>query len=165
MLRGEGQMRDESTKQAAEEFLATKLAEEGRKEGDRLNKETAVARSLHVWKKLRDSIFAQCNEWNSVTREESLSCKETPMGDLRIWCPSRLKQMTVHYDSRRLTVTIKNAAREEGQKDAILAIEGYATDAGDRDAHLVRNNEPVNVSVFILSELRLLTGIGRQRSA
>lgn len=158
-------MRDESTKQAAEEFLATKLAEEGQKQEDKLNKETAVARSLHVWKKFRDSVFAQCTEWNNITKEESLSCKETPMGDLRIWCPSRSKQLTVHYDSRRLTVTIKNAARELGQKDAVLTIEGYATNEGGRDAHLVRNNEPVNVTVFILSELRLLTGIGRQRSA
>jgi len=158
-------MRDESTKQAAEEFLATRVAEEGQKEEDRLNKETAVARSLHVWKKFRDSMFAQCNEWNAVTKEESLTCKETPMGDLRIWCPSRSKQMTVHYDSRKLTITIKNAARELAQKDLILTIEGHATNDGGRDAHLVRNDEPVNVPVLILSELRLLTGIGRQRSA
>jgi hypothetical protein len=87
------------------------------------------------------------------------------MGDLRVWCASRSKQMTVHYDSRKLIVTIKNAARDESQKDAILTIEGYATNSGGRDAHLVRNNEPVNVHTLILSELRLLTGIGRQRSA
>jgi len=158
-------MRDESTKQAAEEFLATKLAEENQKHEDKLNQETAVARSLHVWRHFRDSIFAQCNEWNTITQEESLTCKETPMGDLRIWCPSRSKQMTVHYDSRKLTVTIKNAARELGQKDAIFTIEGYATNSGGRDARLVRNNEPVNVPVLILAELRLLTGIGAQRSA
>lgn len=156
-------MRDESTKQAAQEFLATKLSEEGQKEEARLNKEAAEARCLEVWKKLRDLIFAQCNEWNAVTKEESLTCKETPMGDLRIWCPLRSRQMTVHYDSRKLTVTIKNA-REVGQKDMVMTIEGYATDDGGRDARLVRNDEPVNVPVLILSELRLLSGIGRQRS-
>ena len=158
-------MRDNSTRQAAQEFLATKLTAEGQKEEDRLNKETAAARSLHVWKKLRNEIFAQCAEWNAVTKEESLTCKETPMGDLRVWCPLRSKQMTVHYDSRKLTVTIKNAERELGQKDLVMTIEGYATEDGARDARLVRNSEPVNVSVLILSELRLLSGIGRQRSA
>jgi hypothetical protein len=40
-----GRMRDETTKQAAQEFLAAKLAEEGQKHEDKLNKETAVARS------------------------------------------------------------------------------------------------------------------------
>lgn len=156
-------MRDESTKQAAQEFLATKLSEEGQKEDARLNKLAAEARSLEVWKNLRAVIFAQCDEWNAVTKEESLTCKETPMGDLRIWCPLRSRQMTVHYDSRKLTVTIKNA-REAGQKDMVMTIEGYATDDGGRDARLVRNEEPVNVPVLILSELRLLSGIGRQRS-
>ncbi len=158
-------MRDESTKQAAQEFLAERLAEENQRHEEKLNKETAAARSLHVWKLFRDSVFAQCNEWNSVTKEESLTCKETPMGDLRIWCAARSKQMTVQYDSKKLTVTIKNAARDESQKDAILTVEGYATNSGGRDAHLVRNNEPVNVHTLILGELRLLTGIGRQRSA
>lgn len=158
-------MRDQSTKQAAQEFLATKLVEEGQKEDERLNKETAAARSLQVWKSLRDAIFAQCKEWNAVTKEESLTCKETPMGDLRIWCPLRSRQMTVHYDSRKLTVTIKNAGREVGQKDLVMTIEGYATNDGGRDARLVRNSEPVNVAVLILSELRLVAGIGRQRSA
>ena len=109
-------MRDESTKQAAQEFLADKLAKENQKLEEQLNKETAVARALQVWKYFRDSIFAQCNEWNSVTQEESLTCKETPMGDLRIWCPSRSKQMTVHYDSRKLTVTIKTAPARKVRK-------------------------------------------------
>jgi hypothetical protein len=158
-------MRDESTKQAAQEFLATKLAEEGQKHEDKLNLQTAVARSLHVWKALRDSIFAQCKEWNTITQEETLTCKETSLGDLRIWCAATSKHINVHYDSKLLTVTIKNAARELGQKDAILTIEGYAINDGGRDARLVRNNEPVNVPVLILAELRLLTGIGAQRSA
>jgi hypothetical protein len=157
-------MRDESTKQAAQEFLATKLAEEGKKHDDKSNRETAVARSLHVWKMLRDLIFTQCQEWNHITQEETLTCKETPLGDLRIWCAATAKHITVHFDSGRLTVTIKNDARDAAQKDAVLQIEGYATATG-RDARLVRNNEPVNVPVFILAELRLLTGLGAQRSA
>ncbi len=75
--------------------------------------------------------------------------------------------MTVHYDSRKLLVTVKNAGRLEHEKDVILRIEGYRTgaDRDDRDARLVRNNEPVNMEMLILGELRVLTGIGRQRSA
>jgi hypothetical protein len=157
-------MRDESTKQAAQEFLAARLAEEGQKHEDKLNRETAVARSLQVWKTFRDAVFAQCNEWNSVTQEDTLTCKETPIGDLRVWCAATSKQMTVHYDSKKLTVIVRNGARHEVEKDATLRIEGYSTDSG-RDAHLVKNDEAVNVPVLILGELRLLTGIGRQRSA
>jgi hypothetical protein len=158
-------MRDESTKQAAQEFLATKLAEEGQKHEAELNHQTAVARSLHVWKSLRESIFEQCNEWNAVTQEETLTCKETSLGDLRIWCAATSKHINVHYDSKNLTVTIKNAARDLAQKDGTLTIEGYAKNDGGRDARLIRNNEPVNVPMLILAELRLLTGIGAQRSA
>jgi hypothetical protein len=157
-------MRDESTKQAAQEFLAAKLTEEAQKLEDKLNQETAVTRSLHVWKQFRDSIFSQCNEWNSVTQEETLTCKETPLGDLRIWCAATSKHMTVHYDSRKLVVTVKNAGRRENETDVILRIEGYST-GSDRSAHLVRNDEPVNVPVLILGELRLLSGIGRQRTS
>jgi hypothetical protein len=157
-------MRDETTKQAAQEYLATKLAEENQKHEDKLNRETAVALSLRVWKNFRDAIFAQCREWNAVTQEETLTCKETPLGDLRIWCAARSKQMTVHYDSRKLLVILKNAGRLEHEKDVILHIEGYST-GSDRDAHLTRNDEPVNVDMLILGELRVLTGIGRQRTS
>jgi hypothetical protein len=157
-------MRDESTRQAAQEFLAAKLAEEGQKHEDKLNKETAVARSLHVWKNLRDAVFAQCGEWNTVTQEQTLTCSETPIGDLRIWCSATAKQMTVYYDSKKLLITVRNGARLEVERDAILHIEGYSTGSG-RDAHLVRNNEIVNVDSLILGELRLLAGMGRQRSS
>jgi hypothetical protein len=159
-------MRDESTKQAAQEYLATKLSEEEQKYEDEQNKATAVARSLLVWKRFRDAILAQCNVWNTVTQEETLTCKETPIGDLRIWCAARSKQMTVLYDSRKLLVTVKNAGRLEHEKDVILHIEGYRTgaDRDDRDARLVRNDEPVNIDMLVLGELRVLTGIGRQRS-
>lgn len=103
-------MRDESTRQAAQEFLAAKLTEEAQKLEDKLNQETAVARSLQVWKYFRDSIFSQCEEWNSVTQEQTLTCKETPLGDLRVWCAATSKHLTVHYDSRKLLVTLKTAA-------------------------------------------------------
>ena len=160
-------MRDESTKQAAQEYLATKLTEEEQKYEDEHNMATAVARSLLVWKRFKDAVLTQCNVWNTVTQEETLVCKETLLGDLRIWCASRSKQMTVQYDSKKLLVTVKNAGRLEHEKDVILHIEGYRTgaDRDERDARLVRNNEPVNIDMLILGELRVLTGIGRQRSA
>ena len=157
-------MPDESTRQAAQEFLAEKLAEENQRNEDKLNKEAAAALSLQVWKRFRDAIFAQCQEWNAVTQEETLTCKETPLGDLRIWCPARSKQMTVHYDSRKLSVTLKNAGRLEHEKDVILHIEGYWTGSA-RDARLTRNDQPVNVDALLLGELRVLTGIGRQRTS
>jgi hypothetical protein len=155
-------MGDKTTKQAAQEFLAAKLADEGQKHEEKLNKEIAVARSLHVWKNLRDAVFAQCSEWNAVTQEQTLTCTETPMGDLRIWCSATAKQITVYYDSRKLLIRVRNGARLEVEKDAILQIEGYSTGSG-RDAHLVRNQETVNIDSLILGELRLLAGIGRQR--
>jgi hypothetical protein len=160
-------MREENTKQAAQEYLAAKLTEDELKYEDEQNRAAAAARSLLVWKRFKDSLLAQCAEWNTVTQEETLTIKETPVGDLRVWCAARSKQMTVHYDSRKLLVTVKNAGRLEHEKDVILRIEGYriGTDRDERDARLVRNNEPVNVEMLILGELRVLTGIGRQRSA
>ena len=41
---------------------------------------------------------------------------------------------------------------------------GPALDA-PRDAHLVRNNEAVNLDMLLLGELRVLTGMKRQRDA
>ncbi len=157
-------MRDESTRQAAQEFLAAKLAEEGQKQEDKLNKETAITRALHVWKSFREAVFSQCSEWNTVTKEQTLTCKETPLGDLRVWCAATSKHLTVHYDSKQLLVTLKNAGRLENDKDVVLRIEGYS-DGAVRDARLMRNNEPVNVPTLILGELRVVTGIGRQRTA
>jgi hypothetical protein len=157
-------MRDESTKQAAQELLAIKLAEENQKNEEKLNKHTAQTRALHVWKVFRDAIFGQCTDWNAITQEQTLTCKETSIGDLRIWCGATSKHITVHFDSKSLTVVVRNDARDKSQKEGILHIEGYATATG-RDARLVRNNEPVNIAMLILTELRLLTGIGAQRFA
>ena len=160
-------MRDESTRQAAQEYLATKLSEEEQQYEREQNKATAVARSLLVWKRFKDAILAQCNVWNTVTQEETLACRETLLGDLRIWCAARSKQMTVQYDSTKLLITVKNAGRAENEKDLILHIEGYrtGTDPNERDARLMRNDQPANIDVLILGELRVLTGIGRQRNA
>jgi len=159
-------MRDESTKQAAQEYLAAKITEGEQKYEDERNMATAVARSLQVWKKFKDAIVAQCNAWNTVTQEETLACKETLLGDLRIWCAAQSKQMTVQYDSKKLLITVKNAGRLENEEDLILHIEGFRTgaDRDERDARLMRNDQPVNIDVLILGELRVLTGIGRQRN-
>ena len=159
-------MRDESTKQAAQEYLATKLTEEQQRYEDEQNHATAVARSIIVWRRLRDSLAGQCKEWNEVVGEETLTCKETPIGDLRVWCAAISKQMTVHFDSRRLLVTIKNAGRAENEKDVVMRIEGYRTGPAldARDAHLVRNDEAVNLEMLLLGELRVLTGMKRQRN-
>lgn len=161
-------MRDESTKQAAQEYLATKLTEEQQRYEAEQNCATAIARSIIVWTRLRDSLVAQCREWNTVVGEETLTCKETPMGDLRVWCAAVSKQMIVHFDSRKLLVTIKNAGRLENEKDVILRIEGYRTgpELHSRDAHLVRvvNDEAVNLDMLLLGELRVLTGMKRQRN-
>jgi len=160
-------MKDQSTKQAAQEYLAAKLTEDEQIYEDQQNRAAALRLSPRVWKRLKDAIFAQCSEWNAVTQEETLTCKETALGDLRIWCAAKSQQMTVHYDPRKLLITLKNAGRLEHEKDVILHIEGYraGSDRNDRDAHLVRNEQAVNMEMLILAELRVLTGIGRQRTA
>src|SRR5256886_11073858 len=86
---------DEITKQAAQEYLAAKLTEEEQIYEAQQNQALAVARSGWVWKSVKDSIFEKCREWNAVTQEETLTCKETWLGDLRIWCAAQSKQMTV----------------------------------------------------------------------
>jgi hypothetical protein len=154
-------MGDESTKRAAEEYLAARLAEEGQSYEDKLNREAAVALAPRVWKRVAETVVAKCNEWNAITKEQTLTCKETALGDLRVWCAGKPHVMTVHYDSKMRSVTLKNTARPEHEKDMILTIEGYATGAG-RDARLVRNNQPANLDVLILGELRVLVGLNRQ---
>jgi hypothetical protein len=156
-------MNDESTKRAAEEYLAAKLAEEGQSYEDKLNREAAVSLAPRVWKRAAETVIAKCTEWNAVTKEQTFTCKETALGDLRIWCAGRSQLMTVQYDSKKRLITIKNSARPEHEKDLILSIEGYSTGFG-REAHLVRNNQPVNLNVLILGELRVLAGLSRQTS-
>jgi len=159
-------MTDENTKQAAQEYLATKLSEEEQRYEDELNNALAVKRSLLVWKSVQELILQKCNEWNAITQEQTLTCKETMMGDLRIWCADKSKQMTVHFDSRKLIIRIINAGRLEHEKDVILHIEGYRTgpDRDDRDIRFTRNEQPVNIDMLIVGELRVLTGMKRQRN-
>jgi hypothetical protein len=153
---------DEDTKQAAQEYLAAKMVEEEQLAERKLNMETAIAKAPLAWKKLKDVIFAKCEEWNKVTQEETLTCKETAIGDLRVWCAARSKQLTVHFESKRLLIIIKNSAREEMQKEMALIIEGYRSENG-RDVRLTKNDEPVNIDVLVLTELRVLTGVSGQK--
>jgi hypothetical protein len=83
------------------------------------------------------------------------------MGDLRILCAGRSQQLTIHFDSRKPLVTIKNSARLEHQKDLILSVEGYSTGSG-REAHLVHHRDPVNLDMMITGELRVLAGLSRR---
>ena len=155
-------MADESAKRAAQEFLAAKLSEEEQHYEAKLNLEAANALGPKVWKRLADTVMANCQEWNAVTKEQSLTCKETALGDLRIRCAGReFYQMFVHYDSKTRLITIKNTARPENEPDTVLKIEGYATENG-REAHLMRNNEPVNLDMLILGHLRVLAGLSRR---
>ena len=154
-------MGDEGTKRAAQEYLAAKLSKEGQSQEDKLNQEAAEKLAPSVWKRVADTVIAKCQEWNLVTGEKTFSHKETLLGDLRILCAGRSQQMIVHYDSKKLLIVIKNGARLEHEKDVILHIEGYSTGSG-REAHLVRNEQPVNLDMLILGELRVLAGLSRQ---
>ena len=154
---------DENTKQAAQEYLAAKIVEDEQNAERKLNMETAIAKAPLAWKHLKDTIFAKCKEWNAITKEETLTCKETAIGDLRVWCAGRAKQMTVHFESKRLLIVIKNMARDEMQQELPLVIEGYRTVSG-REVRLTKNGQPVNAEMLLLAELRVLTGIGGQRN-
>jgi len=82
-------MADESAKRAAQEFLAAKLSEEGQLYENKVDLEAALALGPKVWKKLADTVIANCREWNAVTGEQSLTCKETVLDDLHIRCAGR----------------------------------------------------------------------------
>jgi len=60
---------------------------------------------------------------------------------------------------------VKNAGRLEHEKDVILHIEWYRTgpERTDRAIRLTRNEQPVNIDMLIVGELRVLTGMSRQR--
>jgi hypothetical protein len=79
-------MADESTKRAAQEYLAEKLSKEGQSYDDKLNRETAEKLGPAVWKRVAETVATKCQEWNSVAGEQTFSFKETIMGDLRILC-------------------------------------------------------------------------------
>ena len=154
-------MGDESAKRAAEEYLAAKLSAETLGEEDRLNREAAERLGPSVWKHVADTVTAKCKEWNEVVGEQVFACRETMVGDLRILCAGRSQQLIVHFDSRKLLIVLKNSARLSHETDVILLIEGYRSTYG-RQARLMRNNEPVNLEMLFVGELRVLAGLSRR---
>lgn len=102
-----------------------------------------------------------CQEWNSVTQEKTLTCKETVVGDLRIRCAGRPHQLIFHFDFKRRLIRVENTARQDCEPKIVLLIKVYATDYG-RDARLVRNDEPVNLELLVVGQLRVLAGLSRK---
>jgi hypothetical protein len=153
-----GFMATDDTKRAAQEFIAVQLTEAMQIEENRLNSQAAVALAPKVWKRVAETFVAQCEAWNAITKTESLSCKETILGDLRIRCTGKPDIITVHYDSKKLEVIVKNTARLEHEGDSRFFIQGYN---GGTEADLSRNNQRANLNVVVLGELRVLAGIGR----
>jgi hypothetical protein len=154
-------MSDESIKRAAHEYLAERLSEEGLTAEQTLNRQAAITLAAAVWLRFAETVVAMCNEWNAVTKEASLTCTETVLGDLRIRCAGRSHQLVFHYGSSRRLVRVENSAREEHEPKVVLSIEGYATESG-RGARLMRNLEAVNVEMLIRGQLRVLAGLSRK---
>jgi len=154
-------MGDESAKRAAEEYRAARLSAETESEENRLNRDAAERLATSVWKQLADLVTAKCKEWNKVAGEPALTCRETMLGDLRILCTGRPHQLVVHFDSRKLLIILKNSARLSHETDVILLIEGYSTGSG-RLARLMRNDDPVDVDMLLVGELRVLAGLSRR---
>ena len=75
-------MADESTKRAAEEYLAARLSKEGQSYEDRQNREAAEKLGPAVWKRAAATVTGKIQEWNSTVGEQTFSVKETIMGDL-----------------------------------------------------------------------------------
>jgi hypothetical protein len=67
----------------------------------------------------------------------------------------------VRFDSLRRLITVDNTACQEHEPKVILCIQGYATESG-RDAHPVRNNEPVDLDTLFPGQLRVLAGLSRK---
>src|SRR5215469_14541272 len=151
-------MSSDQTKRAAQEFLAVQFTEQVQLEEESRNRQAAQAMANKVWNRVADAFSKQCKAWNDVTKEESLTCKDTIMGDLRIRCAGKTHMITVHFDSRKLQVIVRNTAREEHEGDSVFFIRGYTS---GREADLCRNDQRVNLEVVVLGELRVLAGIGR----
>jgi hypothetical protein len=156
-------MTDDSVKRSAEEYLATRLSADGLTYEETLNREAAIFLSPAEWTEVGETVATMCDEWNSVTKEPTLNCEETILGDLRIRCSGRPHQLILHYDSRRLLIRVENTAREDHEPKVVLFIEGYPTGSG-RGARLMRNNEPVNLRALMLGHLRVLAGLSRRVS-
>ena len=154
-------MSNESVKRAAQEYLAERLSEEGLTYEETLNRDAAVALAPAVWKETAKTVVAIVREWNEVTKEQSLTCKETMMGDLRIRCAGRTQEMLVRFESQKRLVRIDNSARPDHEPKVVLSIEGYPTESG-RGARLMRDREVVNLEMLVLNQLRLLCGLSRK---
>jgi len=155
-------MGNDSIRRAAQEYLAERLTEEGLTAEEKLNRDAANAYGPAVWKHLVETVTAMCKEWNFVTKDPTLTCNETVLGDLRIRCSGRAPhQIIIHYEPKRRLVRIENTAREDHEPKVVLMIEGYAIGSG-RNAHLVRNHEPVNLENLMLGQIRVLAGLRRK---
>jgi len=154
-------MADDDVKQAAQEYLAAQFTEDGLTYEEQLNRDAAIALAPALWKRVVEKVSTMCQEWNSVTQEQTLSCKETALGDLRIRCAGRPHQLVFHYDSKHRLVRVENTAREDYEPKIVLSIQGYST-GSDRDARLMRNEEPVNLELLVLGQLRVLAGLSRK---
>ena len=154
-------MSTDRAKDSAQEFFAEKLSRDFEAQEAKLNHEAAVRLCRVVWTRVATAVQNNCKQWNQVTGEETLTCKETLLGDLRIRCAGRPHQLSVHFDPGKLLITLKNTARAEHETDVILNIEGYATENG-RDAHVVHNGLVASPDAVFLAELRVLAGMTRQ---
>lgn len=155
-------MSTDRTKDSAQEFFAEKLSQEFEAQEAKLNHEAAVRLCRVVWNRVATAVQNKCKQWNQVTGEETMVCKETLMGDLRIRCAGRPHQLSIHFDPTKLLITLKNTARAEHETDVILQIQGHATENGGRDAHLVHNGQIANPDTVLLGEFRVLAGMTRQ---
>src|SRR5258706_15220774 len=150
-------MSSDETKRAAQEFLAAQFTEAVQIEEERLNAQAAFALAPKVWKRVAETFMAQCEAWNAIAKTESLSSKETILGDLRIRCAGKPDIITVHYDSKKLQVTLRNTARPEHEGNSTFFIQGYN---GGSQADLSCNNQRANLQPAALRGLRLLARVG-----
>lgn len=155
-------MSTDRTKDSAQEFFAEKLSQDFEAQEAKLNHEAAVRLCRAVWNRVAASVRDKCKQWNQVTGEETMVCKETLMGDLRIRCAGRPHQLSIHFDPAKLLITLKNTARAEHETDIILHISGHATETGARNAHLVHNGQIANPDIVLLGEFRVLACMSRQ---
>lgn len=154
-------MADDTIKQAAQEYLAAQFTEEGLTHEEKLNRDAAIELAPTIWRSVVERVSAMCQEWNSVTNEQTLTCKETALGDLRIRCSNRPHQLVLHYDSKHRAIRVENTAREDYEPKVLLFIQGYSTGSG-HSARLMRNDEAVNLEMLVVGQLRTLTGLNRK---
>lgn len=154
-------MGDENIKRAAQEYLAERLSADGLTYEQQLNRDAAIAYAPALWQKLMATVQAMCDEWNAETKENTFSCKDTILGDLRVRCAGRAHQLTFHFDSKQRLVRVENTAREEHEPKTVLSIEGYLTESG-RQARFMRNNEPVDLHMLLLRQFRVLAGLSNR---